>query len=50
MAGTCSSGAWSNHAAFEERRNDISGQMRNVARQMTRDEIDAASRFYADRR
>jgi cytochrome c553 len=29
------------------RRNDISEQMRNVARGMTADEIDAASRFYA---
>ncbi len=31
------------------RRNDISEQMRNVAREMTPAEIDAASRFYADR-
>jgi cytochrome c553 len=31
------------------RRNDIGEQMRNVARQMTPEEIDAASRFYADR-
>ena len=31
------------------RRNDISEQMRNVARRMTPEEIDAASRFYADR-
>jgi cytochrome c553 len=31
------------------RRNDISEQMRNVARDMTPAEIDAASRFYADR-
>ncbi len=29
------------------RHNDISGQMRNVARQMTPAEIDAAARFYA---
>jgi len=29
------------------RRNDISEQMRNVAREMTAGEIDAASRFYA---
>ena len=38
-------------AAFASgaRRNDIGEQMRNVARRMTRDEIDAASRFYADR-
>jgi cytochrome c553 len=31
------------------RRNDIGEQMRNVARRMTAAEIDAASRFYADR-
>jgi len=31
------------------RRNDIGEQMRNVARAMTAEEIDAASRFYADR-
>jgi cytochrome c553 len=31
------------------RRNDINEQMRNVARDMTPAEIDAASRFYADR-
>jgi cytochrome c553 len=31
------------------RRNDIGEQMRNVARGMTPEEIDAASRFYADR-
>ncbi len=31
------------------RRNDIGEQMRNVARRMTPEEIDAASRFYADR-
>jgi cytochrome c553 len=30
------------------RRNDISEQMRNVARGMTAEEIDAASRFYAN--
>ncbi len=30
------------------RRNDIGEQMRNVARAMTAEEIDAASRFYAD--
>jgi len=30
------------------RHNDISGQMRNVARAMTPQEIDAASRFYAE--
>ncbi len=29
------------------RHNDISGQMRNVARQMTAQEIDAAARYYA---
>lgn len=29
------------------RHNDISGQMRNVARNMTRAEIDAAARYYA---
>jgi cytochrome c553 len=31
------------------RRNDIGEQMRNVAGRMTPEEIDAASRFYADR-
>ena len=31
------------------RRNDIGEQMRNVARAMTEEEIDAASRFYANR-
>ena len=31
------------------RHNDIGEQMRNVARRMTPQEIDAASRFYADR-
>ena len=31
------------------RRNDIGEQMRNVAREMTPAEIDAASRYYADR-
>jgi cytochrome c553 len=31
------------------RRNDTGEQMRNVARRMTPEEIDAASRFYADR-
>ena len=31
------------------RRNDIGEQMRNVARGMTSDEIDAASRYYAGR-
>src|SRR5580704_1541265 len=31
------------------RRNDIGEQMRNIARRMTPEEIDAASRFYADR-
>jgi cytochrome c553 len=30
------------------RRNDIGEQMRNIARQMTPEEIDAASRFYAE--
>jgi cytochrome c553 len=30
-----------------ERRNDISQQMRNVARQMTPTEIDEAARYYA---
>jgi cytochrome c553 len=29
------------------RRNDIGGQMRNVARALTPAEIDAATRFYA---
>jgi cytochrome c553 len=38
-------------AAFASgaRHNDIDQQMRNVARGMTQQEIDAASRFYADR-
>jgi cytochrome c553 len=38
-------------AAFstDARRNDIGAQMRNVARRMTSEEIDAASRFYANR-
>jgi len=31
------------------RRNDISQQMRNIARQMTADEIDAAARYYESR-
>jgi cytochrome c553 len=31
------------------RRNDISGQMRNIARQMTAAEIDEAARYYAGR-
>ena len=31
------------------RRNDIGEQMRNIARRMTPEEIDAASRFYSDR-
>ncbi len=31
------------------RRNDINEQMRNVARQMTTDEIDTAARYYAGR-
>jgi cytochrome c553 len=31
------------------RRNDIGEQMRNIARRMTAAEIDASSRFYADR-
>ncbi|RZI44722.1 c-type cytochrome [Herbaspirillum sp. HC18] len=31
------------------RRNDIGGQMRNVARQMTREEIEQAVRYYAQR-
>jgi cytochrome c553 len=30
------------------RHNDISGQMRNVARQMTPAEIDAAARYYSN--
>jgi cytochrome c553 len=30
------------------RRNDIGEQMRNIARRMTPDEINATSRFYAD--
>jgi len=33
--------------ASGDRRNDTSEQMRNVARQMTPDEIDAAARFYS---
>jgi cytochrome c553 len=38
--------------AFAEgsRRNDISAQMRNVARRMTAEEIDAAARYYAVQR
>ncbi len=35
--------------ATGERRNDISEQMRNIARQMTALEIDAAARYYAGR-
>jgi cytochrome c553 len=31
------------------RRNDIGEQMRNIARAMTAEEIDAASRYYSDR-
>jgi cytochrome c553 len=31
------------------RHNDIHGQMRNVARQMTPEEIDTAARYYAGR-
>jgi cytochrome c553 len=31
------------------RRNDISKQMRNIARQMTGSEIDEAARYYASR-
>jgi cytochrome c553 len=31
------------------RRNDISEQMRNIARQMTASEIDEAARYYASR-
>ena len=31
------------------RRNDISEQMRNIARQMTATEIDEAARYYASR-
>jgi cytochrome c553 len=33
--------------ASDTRRNDISQQMRNIARQMTPEEIDAAARYYA---
>jgi cytochrome c553 len=33
--------------ASGERRNDISEQMRNIARQMTREEIDEAAQYYA---
>jgi cytochrome c553 len=33
--------------ASGERHNDINEQMRNVARQMTPEEIDAVSRYYA---
>jgi cytochrome c553 len=36
--------------ASGERHNDISEQMRNVARQMTSDEIAAAARYYASHR
>ena len=35
--------------AAGERRNDIGEQMRNVARRMTPDDIEAASKYYADR-
>jgi len=35
--------------ATGERRNDISEQMRNIARQMTAAEIDEAARYYASR-
>jgi cytochrome c553 len=35
--------------ATGERRNDISEQMRNIARQMTTAEIDEAARYYASR-
>jgi cytochrome c553 len=35
--------------ASGERRNDISEQMRNIARQMTAAEIDEAARYYASR-
>jgi cytochrome c553 len=31
------------------RRNDINGQMRNIARQMTPGEIDAAARYFSNR-
>ena len=33
--------------ATDKRRNDISQQMRNIARQMTAEEIDQAARYYA---
>ena len=36
--------------ATDRRQNDISAQMRNVARTMTPDEIDAAASYYAARR
>ena len=36
-----------NDFASGARRNDISQQMRNVARRMTRAEIDAAADYYA---
>jgi cytochrome c553 len=35
--------------AHGTRRNDINQQMRNIARQMTPDEIEAAARYYASR-
>jgi cytochrome c553 len=35
--------------ATDARHNDIGEQMRNIARRMTPQEIDAASRYYADR-
>jgi cytochrome c553 len=38
-----------NAFANDTRRNDISEQMRNVARQMTPTEINEASRYYADK-
>jgi len=37
------------HFSASTRRNDINEQMRNVARQMTPDEIDAAAHYYASR-
>ena len=35
--------------ATRGRRNDITEQMRNIARQMTATEIDEAARYYASR-
>ena len=36
--------------ASDERRNDISQQMRNIARRMTPEEIETAAQYYASQR